>query len=174
MTEDYTGPIKTYAGIGSRKTPRPILNIMSKLASQLAIAGWTLRSGGAQGADSAFHAGVIDVAGQVDAHAEIYTAQHIDPNDEIGFRALVLAEKFHPNWGACSEYAKRLHARNGLILLGANLDTPAKAVYCWTPEGNIVGGTGQGLRIAQHYNIPIRNMGDETVLNEIKEKLRCK
>ena len=46
-----------YAGIGSRETPPDILLKMVKIGCHLAKMGWTLRSGGAPGADSAFEKG---------------------------------------------------------------------------------------------------------------------
>ena len=46
-----------YAGIGSRKTPPTIRSLMTKCANQLHNEGFTLRSGGAQGADTAFELG---------------------------------------------------------------------------------------------------------------------
>ena len=46
-----------YAGIGSRATPRAVLEAMTTMAAWLARRGWHLHSGGAAGADSAFAAG---------------------------------------------------------------------------------------------------------------------
>jgi hypothetical protein len=139
---------KYYAGIGSRETPHDILKLMTKLARKLSREGYVLRSGGAKGADTAFHAGVLDVCGD----AQIFTAQHAN------FESMKLAAYFHPNWLACSDYAKRLHARNGMILLGKDLQDPVQFIICWTPNGEVVGGTGQALRIAASYKIPVRNL----------------
>lgn len=41
---------------------------------------------------------------------------------------------------------------------------------CWTPEGKITGGTGQALRIAKHYEIPILNFGSNS-LDKIEQDL---
>ena len=46
-----------YAGIGSRATPRDVLETMTAMAAWLARRGWHLHTGGAAGADSAFAAG---------------------------------------------------------------------------------------------------------------------
>ena len=46
--------MKYYTGIGSRETPKDIMQLMSKLAYKLASEGYILRSGAAQGADTAF------------------------------------------------------------------------------------------------------------------------
>ena len=46
-----------YAGIGSRATPRAVLETMTVMAAWLARKGWHLHTGGAAGADTAFAAG---------------------------------------------------------------------------------------------------------------------
>jgi predicted Rossmann fold nucleotide-binding protein DprA/Smf involved in DNA uptake len=49
--------MKYYAGIGSRETPKEICNKMTEIASLLEKQDFVLRSGGANGADSAFEKG---------------------------------------------------------------------------------------------------------------------
>src|SRR5215217_6010795 len=56
-----------YTGIGSRKTPRSVMNEMTEIARVLEEHGYILRSGGAGGADSAFEKGV-----KVHENAEIF------------------------------------------------------------------------------------------------------
>lgn len=46
-----------YAGVGSRATPEPVLDLMRRCATRLEVLGYTLRSGGANGADTAFEEG---------------------------------------------------------------------------------------------------------------------
>ena len=46
-----------YAGIGSRETPDHVLETMASAAQYLGKEGFTLRSGGAKGADTAFDQG---------------------------------------------------------------------------------------------------------------------
>ena len=46
-----------YTGIGSRETPHHILTLMTEIANILDNIGYTLRSGGADGADTAFALG---------------------------------------------------------------------------------------------------------------------
>ena len=50
---------KPYTGIGSRETPTAILDLMIAIGGVLAQRGFTLRSGGADGADDAFEQGCI-------------------------------------------------------------------------------------------------------------------
>jgi hypothetical protein len=122
--------------------------------------GWTLRSGHAQGADTAFEKG----AG---VKKEIFIAKDA-ANDHD---AMALAERFHPAWHRCSRFAKALHARNGYILLGRDLQTPVKFVVCWTPDGKASGGTGQALRIAADpaYKIPVFNLYDPLALDKLRD-----
>ena len=47
-----------YTGIGSRKTPKDILDVMVDIARKLEQRLYCLRSGGAEGADMAFESGV--------------------------------------------------------------------------------------------------------------------
>lgn len=137
--------MKYYAGIGSRDTPDHVLGMMTRLAKRLN--DYTLRSGGAKGADSAFEEGA--------SKKEIFTAD--DATDD----AIELSSKYHPNWSACSKYAKKLHGRNAMIILGENLDSPVEFVICWTKNGKGDGGTGQALRIAKDYGIKIYDLGEK-------------
>ena len=173
----YGGNIKThhlletvmtrhYTGIGARNTPDDVLKDMTEIASGLESYDFTLRSGGAQGADSAFEAGV-----QNDLNKEIYLPwQNFNdsnsPYCSIHPEAYEMAKHYHPAWDRCSPAARKFHARNCYQILGFNLNTPSDFVICWTPGGAITGGTGQALRIAIDRDIPIFNMGapswDET------------
>lgn len=139
-----------YAGIGSRDTPEHVLEYMEDLAEGYAEKGHFLRSGGARGADTAFERGCIRGSGA----KRIYRASDATPE------AMEHAKEFHPNWGACDPYAKKLHARNSLIMLGDCLNEPVDLVVCWTPGGFKKGGTAQALRIAEYMNICVANLGN--------------
>ena len=137
----------SYAGVGSRETPEPVLLEMQNIAMQLALRGWVLRSGCAAGADSAFDKGRLAMGGK----AVLRVATGLQA-------ALDHAAQFHPAWDRCSAYAKMLHARNSLVMLGDWLDKPVSFVVCWTPGGAVTGGTGQALRIAAHHGVPVFNL----------------
>lgn len=159
-----------YAGIGARQTPKPYLDLMRDIAAKLALQKMTLRSGGADGADSAFEYG----------HRVAMTAQRAEfvQEPEIflpwkGFnrnesslvardlpgKAAVIAAAAHPNWRALRPAAKWMHTRNVAQVLGADLETPSEFVICWTPKGSGSGGTGQAIRVAQEYDIPVYDLG---------------
>ena len=140
-----------YSGIGSRETPLHICNVMTQIAAKLCQEGWCLRSGGAIRADKAFEGG----AGN---NKEI-----LRPNDAT-VEALEMASQIHPAWDKLNEYKRKLHARNIQIVLGIHLDVPVKFVICWTEDAEIVGGTGQALRLVNKLpDIEVRNLADPLV-----------
>jgi hypothetical protein len=158
---------KYYSGIGSRETPEDICKFMTRLAKKLAGEGWTMRSGAADGADTAFETGSNDVNENL---TELYLpspnykgrtkAVLTEPSEE----AYKIAEEFHPNWGACKPFVRKLLARDSHQVLGADLKTPSKFVVCWTPNASASGGTGQAIRIATRHNIPVYDLGDLEIL----------
>lgn len=160
--------MKFYTGVGSRKTPGSILFIMTQLAVRLCQSGWTLRSGGADGADTAFEKGVI-----VEGRMEIYHANSATK------AAVDIAKRFHPNWGACKPYVRKLHARNSFQVLGSHLNAPSKFLVCWTPDGVtnhsdrsiLTGGTGTAISIAEHYGTKIYNLANENHFGRIQNFL---
>jgi hypothetical protein len=140
---------------------------MTTIAGSLAQRGFILRSGGAEGADSAFEAGVPN-----HEQKEIYLPwrgfnRSISSRYTPSVAALAMAETFHPAWGRCSPAARKLHARNCHQVLGANLDSPSLFLLCWTASGEPQGGTGQAMRIAIAHNIPIFNLGRLDALDKI-------
>lgn len=150
-----------YAGVGSRKTPSDILTLMTYYATVLGFKGYILRSGGAKGADLAFEIGAPA------NRKQIFTANDATP------AALEMASTIHPAWDKCSDYAKRLHARNCMIVLGQNLDHPVDFVLCWTPGGLVQGGTAQAIRLANREGIKVFNMYNEDVRKRIKMNIEA-
>lgn len=169
--------MRYYTGIGSRSTPNNILHLMTSLAKILVSRQFTLRSGGAEGADIAFENGAKGIK-------EIYLPWknfnfNTSPLFDISQQALDLAAKYHPAWNSLKLSHKKLMARNCYQVLGSNLNNPSKFVVCWTLDGvennttSKTGGTGQAIRIANAYNIPVFNLARvnryEELINYIKE-----
>lgn len=158
-----------YAGIGSRETPDDILKLMSLIATRLNYGGWTLRSGGAPGADSAFfHGACFSSAG---APIEVYfpwpgfndeVAPFYVMSDNPPAETYEIAKQFHPAWYKLTQGGRRLMARNTQQILGSSpgISPKTDAVICWTEGGKLKGGTAQALRIAEEYKIPVYNLGD--------------
>ena len=158
---------KLYTGVGSRSAPSEILIFMREIAVYLHRLGYTLRSGGADGADSAFEKGAFE-------RKEIYYASDATPD------AMEIARKHHPAWNRCSEYARRLHARNAFQILGKDLNSPSSFVICWTPDGAYsdrmrsikTGGTGTAISIASTYGVPVFNLKYAPHLARLRKKLQ--
>jgi hypothetical protein len=151
-----------YAGIGSRETPIHILNLMTKVSIRLSELNFTLSSGGAKGADTAFEIG---------ADKKIIYKPYDQYLQADLAKAFALASKLHPNWSACSTFARLAHARNTFILLGLDHKSPCKFVIAWTKDGLLSGGTAMGLRIASSLNIPIFNLGNPDGVKIVLNKL---
>jgi len=166
-------------GIGSRETPCQILSEMQKIGFEIANRGGFIRSGHADGADYAFEKGAKK-------HCVVYLPWpgFNKKRPIVGHPVIIkqspeldsYVEKYHPapqNLGTAGWSFMR---RNATQVLGKKLDNPSKAIICWTKDGKDSGGTGQALRIAQEYNIPVINMyfdsfnTCEKVLKELKRK----
>jgi hypothetical protein len=146
-----------YAGIGARRTPPVVCELMVETARLLAARGWTLRTGGAEGADTAFLSGCLL---WWPAPFELYlpwrgfSDQAPATLERPTQRALDIAARYHPRWEQLDDRARQLHARNVHQVLGAECDQPLRMITCWTPDGSLdgqgpdSGGTGMALRVA--------------------------
>lgn len=162
----------TYAGVGSRSTPREVCQRMTEIAVFLERKGFVLRSGGATGADAAFEVGVT-----YPSNKEIYLPWkgfNLNRSDLYGVsqEALDMAAKFHPAWDECGTGARELHARNCYQVLGRDLSTPCRFIVCWTKGGKLVGGTSQALRLANFHSIPVFNLAREKDIAHVTECVR--
>ena len=143
---------------------------MSKLAVKLEQLGYTLRSGHASGADTAFARDV--------RNADIYLPYHgfrekernplhryivVDEHDEEAVQSLA----YHPAPSKLKPVAVKMMRRNFRQVIGRNAPN-SQFVLCWTPGGKPVGGTSQAIRIAKAHNIPVFNLGDDAVSQKIQ------
>lgn len=167
-----------FTGVGSREIPTEMFDIMSEISLKLCKKGYILRSGAAEGADSAFERGCNMVNGE----KEIYLPWRGFNDSTSGFfyiseEAMVLASQIHPAWHKLKQGAKKLHARNCYQVLGPNLrnPTPSEFVICWTKGGLEVGGTRTAIVLAKNNNIPVYNLFNksdlETVYKILSEKI---
>jgi len=168
--------IRSYTGIGSRKTPKDILSLMVRFGSAMAREDVILRSGGADGADAAFEAGCDAENGQ----KQIFVPWRGFNNSSSKLYATMaeayeIASRIHPAWDRCSQAAQKLHARNCHQVLGPNLDDPSGFVVCWTPDGKVVGGTATAINLAKQRGIKVLNMAIPSELVLVEEIIeRCK
>lgn len=159
---------KFYAGIGSRETPEHIQAIMTEIATLLERRKFVLRSGGAIGADLAFEKGVSSSSNKeifktdyyfINGKKEYYNKEDLSFADQM-------VKKYHPSKGKMKNiHAYKLHARNTFQIFGCGrLTSNSEFIICYTPDGaeakttEDTGGTGQAIRIAYDYGIPIYNL----------------
>lgn len=165
-----------YAGIGSRETPETVLRVMYSTALALSNLGYTLRSGGAPGADTAFEMGAVRK--EIFIPWNGFNGRQSPPClciKGIDLRnAMEMAAEFHPAWHRCSPAARKLHARNCFQVLGKDLSTPVDFVICWTKDGGPTGGTGQAIRIAMHHRIPVFNLFNPEDIKSLEKLIRDK
>ena len=120
--------LKCYAGIGSRETPEDVLNLFKMIGAYLAVEDYTLRSGGAEGADKAFEFGCNNAEGLKEIYLPWSRFEGSDSNLIVSDpKAFEIAEEFHPYWHNLSQGARKLQARNSHQVLGWDLNTPARS-----------------------------------------------
>lgn len=167
-----------YAGVGSRSTPEKVCKQMKEIAKVLNKDFW-LRSGNADGADQAFAKGVEDEKAQIWLPKKDFNIgfqrmhpQHVyklvDRNDK---EAVDSVNKFHPRGNKLDISSRNFMVRNYRQWKGLN-ELDSEFVICWTEGGKDIGGTGQCIRIARHFNSPVYNLYDltpEQILKEIEK-----
>lgn len=148
-----------YTGVGSRHTPKIIRNAMTMVAESLQHS-FCLRSGGADGADTAFEKGVTN------GNKEIYLPwRGFNGSDSSMYgvcdAAKDLAMEVHNLKRALAEQpaALKLHARNCYQVLGADLNTPSTFLLCYTEDAKLRGGTATAIKLATMHGIPVLNYG---------------
>jgi hypothetical protein len=169
-----------YTGIGSRKTPGNILKLMQSIGYRLGSLGIRLRSGGAEGADSAFEAGARhSIKEQHGLEPLIYlpypgfrgkSGITFAPNSQSWKEATRIIRDLHPAWDRCSDFAKKAHTRNAFQVLGSNLDSPSHFLvfYAEVSRGEIQGGTRTAVVLAQKFQIPCFNLFYDSAKLELK------
>ncbi len=185
---------RCYAGIGSRETPLYALVVMQFLSNYLSEA-YTVRSGGADGADTAF-----ELASR--KNNEIFLPWYGFSFSGDGFvvndkKALDIAEllidgRFIKNLSPIHQHSTekmrqsknesnlKLHRRNCFQILGSTLNNPVDFVACWTGDKAIrgeqtsfkTGGTGTAIRLASQISVDVFNLSREDHFLRIMSKLR--
>lgn len=167
---------KFYAGIGARATPTEICDIMTQLAGKLEERNWWLRSGGASGADFAFQRGVKEKA-QIILPWKNFNLEYQKQFPQHDYRVfdrspeVLDSLRFHPNAANLKESVKCMMMRNYRQIRGLN-EPDSSFVICWTKKGEEKGGTGQALRLANHFKITVYNLGKPDILEKMKRFLQ--
>lgn len=179
-----------YTGVGSRDTPKTQCEALKAIATSLAHARYTLRSGGAEGADTAFEDGAKEFL--IRSPKQLYdiylpwdgfegrkkSLNHHIPEDchpMLWAEATRIAKATHPDWNACSKGSKTLHTRNVFQVLGHTLDNPSKFLICWAPvdrKGAPKGGTATAWNIAKEHSVKCFNINTTFDVFELDDYLK--
>jgi O-acetyl-ADP-ribose deacetylase (regulator of RNase III) len=173
---------KTFAGIGSRETPGDVADLMRRYAAAACLSGYTLRSGGADGADLAFEDGMrvaLEIAKEkgitLAEGNRVYLPWASFRRDLEGMsftstvehpRSIAMVEEHHPMGKSLSRGPMALMRRNCHQVLGDDLRDPVHRIICWTQDGatagpqtsSKTGGTGMAIRLADIHGVSIYNM----------------
>lgn len=175
--------MRYFAGVGSRDAQfiPSVMEEIESIAYELVQKSYILRSGGADGADTAFEKGVDRLITETEARvgcargmnrlkqiflpwrlmkSKRFPEGHPSPLYHPSTEALEMARELlgPSHWGNLKESWRLMHARNCHQVLGANLDSPVDFVLCWTPYGKETGGTATAIKLARRHNIPVINM----------------
>lgn len=147
------------ACIGTRDATRLELQLCRAIGSYLVRKGHTISTGNALGCDQAYAYGANTWRPkQVELwlpwpsyEKDAIREGNIVHAERIPQWAFEMAERMHPAWDRCSQAVRKLHARNCQIVRGCGL-------VIALPGKFRLGGTGQGMRVAKHLGIPVRDL----------------
>lgn len=175
------------------------MELMQRLAYKLASEDWTLRSGAAEGADTAFELGWFEwYCNQTSlprkSNVELYIPwDNFNKHAHLGcfggvFELSQMPEEYqnlakqiaaitHPAWDRLKQGAKKLHTRNVFQVLGQDCQTPSKMLICYAhpqgKKGEVKGGTNTAVKLALQRNIPVFNLYYEEVQEKLKKYLEA-
>jgi O-acetyl-ADP-ribose deacetylase (regulator of RNase III) len=180
--------IKAFAGVGSRAITRHEARFLMKVGFCLVLAGYKVNTGGANGSDTAFEFGAktaydflakrLNLPPGEYAHVmrcflpwagfsgRPNSSGYLLRNNDIIERAAAVTAPFHPYWLKLPPRAKLLMSRNANQVLGEDLNTPvhfvlgltSDAAYTARQTSQKTGGTGQAIRIGDHYGVEVFNL----------------
>jgi len=177
-----------YTGIGARDVPDDIGQLQIQIAEAMALKGYKLRSGAADGSDHKFETGCLNVKGV----GEIYLPwdgfkgkDRLIPTDNVlyilnhgqeGKAAKILIES-----GVCDyidnvqKATYHFFCRNVYQVLGETLDKPSNVVIYYAPEDYLqecMGGTRIAVNLARKRGITTKNLLHEKDREFVKKVLK--
>lgn len=172
---------KYYTGIGSREVPLEIYELMTKVAEFLSGQGFILRSGGADGSDSAFELGAKEMEIYLPWNGfnnrrtnQLHDDKYLVPSEFGNYSYAELITKMtHPACDKLNDTTWKFHNRNVYQILGKNLLTPSNFVVLYAPTttDGVKGGTNTAYTIAKRMGIKTYNLYVSEERKLIEEKL---
>lgn len=184
---------RAIACVGSRALDASHLALLEAIGTSLVTAGWTVHSGGAQGADQAFARGAARALGQnpktpgglvIHLPWASYEREAADAAvRQSGGRAVLdcapftpdeqaLALQFHPAPERLSRAGITLMTRNVRIVCPDGLEaSPVHRVIAFPLYKLGGGGTGQALRLAEHFGISVHDLRNPTLRKQYAARI---
>ena len=156
--------MKRVACIGTKEPSTEEQNLLIKIGGWLALQGYTVSSGNAAGSERFFALGASMVNPclvELNLPWEDYNPEFIFLLDQVivepdSQERQMLVTQLHPQPDTVNDRTVRLHCRNIAIIEGTEF---VIALPNWDkPEG---GGTGMGLKVAEHFGIRIFDLSKE-------------
>ena len=182
--------IKYYTGVGSRELPRYILRFLTDVAEVMAKKGYILRSGAAEGADTAFEKGCDSVSGAKEiwlpwngfqgnyVEGDDYRGKEYHVPDPLSFliASSCLKRKVIPYFHKMKIGAQKLHGRNYYQVYGYGEYTSRVCLYACPEDkhGEPTGGTRTAVKLAQSEGIPCYNLMYADQRKEVCEIIKMK
>ena len=178
---------KIYTGIGSRDVTEEEFRQMLHLSTTLGNSRYTLRSGGAGGADTAFELGCAVAQGE----AEIYipwkgfgkkcqnpnSKRYIPSEDKFEeAKSYLLENGVIPWFERMKQGAQKLHARNYYQCIGMGVVSDFM-IYCAEDDknGTPKGGSRTAIMLARSLDVPtynIRNADQREAIYDLVYKIK--
>ena len=188
--------VKFYTGVGSRETPKDILEYIRKVGKRMAELNYIGRSGSADGADYYFELGYFDYLKDAQTnntecltlfnsyipwnnfktkHGVISVDRyHSCPQQFSSYKeAKTMVSTIHPAYNKLTSGALALHTRNIYQVLGDSLDSPSKVLFCYAQptKTGVKGGTNTAYQLALRHNIPCYNFYKQEDIDKINKLL---
>lgn len=136
-----------FSGVGARDHEPEAVDVIAELTQEISQLGGILRTGKAKGIDRVFR----------DSHPgdrEIISDKAVPPP-----LAYEIAERNHGAWHLCDDRTRAVHARNAMIHLGPEVETPVRFCLVWSSaQVEDMGGSALGMRICREAGIPFFNI----------------
>lgn len=157
---------KPYVVTGNKEAPPSIVAELESLVKRIEALGYTTRTGGLDGVDSAVE--------KVSTKLELYLPwkgfaekeSKLYWNDDLAMQA---AKKYSPVFDNLKPVVQAFLAKNARMVLGTKFDSNALFLLCWSDDGaeakkdvtSRTGNVGHVILIANSIGIPIFNLGNE-------------
>lgn len=169
--------MKYYTGIGSRNISGEERELIFNIAVKMSEEGYTLRSGGAEGSDTAFEEGCLSVSGELEVYRPTRSPNmkgyHLVPNDlQFNYAKTRLSIDIIPWFSYMKPYSQRIHSRNFYQVVGFDNVCSHVTIYASDEdEEGVKGGTRTAVMVSRSLKIPTYNLRIPEQRNTLLKKI---